>query len=182
MKMLRVEAVLSWPELEKKILEKFASGTDSSFIIKYKDAAGDLITLESQEDFDFAIELFDKNFSGTLQVSVVVWCGVVRCGAVCFGSYGGKLTLSRSIQVFLFEKPTSKGLDSSSNISTRSGFMAPPPPPPWSFSFLSKEISIRIFAMLSDPKDLAKVALICKTWKQYLDEGEQALWKNMFAR
>lgn len=71
MKMLRVEAVLSWPELEKKITEKFASATNTSFIIKYKDAAGDLITLESQEDFDFAIELFDKNFSGTLQVC---WC------------------------------------------------------------------------------------------------------------
>ena len=52
----------------------------------------------------------------------------------------------------------------------------------YSFADLSKEISLRIFALLSDPKDLARVSLICKTWRKYLAEEEQNLWKSMYGR
>ncbi|KAL6073138.1 Dynein assembly factor with WDR repeat domains 1 [Balamuthia mandrillaris] len=160
-KLLRVPSDIRWRDFRNKILHKCGREEETkekegevSYSLKYKDSTGDLILLESQEDLDFALELFDNAEE------------------------------KKGLQVYLQKrerKRTTTGpgaKDGSTDKSSRH------PEEDVNVFSLGKKVSLQVFSYLDDVGDLLSVQQTCKTWFAFLaqEEGGSELWERLLAR
>ncbi len=119
--------------------------------------------MESQDDLEFALELFDKNLSGTLQAFLVE-------------------KPKKEPEPKPAPAPaTTKMATAAASKQTSPVVHVSAPKQKLSAHDLTKDITLRILGYLANPKDLAHASMTCKAWSKYLDE-DQSLWKSLFQK
>jgi hypothetical protein len=115
--------------------------------------AGDFVTVESNEDIEFALALSLDGSNATssqptFQVHLVNPAGSTPSRAAGRGGL-----------------PVTTTTDNAMSIHD-----------------LSAEITERIMGYLSSPKDLASASMTCKQWWSNLADGHSHLWQSLFQR